>query len=74
MDEDDERAAYYGSMQDPSAEDSVSPVTSQNNAHIFLTHLILFIHRGGLAVTDPVPSTFMSLIKEETTVIFRFMF
>ena len=31
MDEDEERSAYYNSVQDPSADDSVSrPVTSQN--------------------------------------------
>lgn len=26
MDEEDERANYYGNMQDPSADDSVSPL------------------------------------------------
>lgn len=62
MDEDDERSAYYSSVQDPSADDSVSPLSSPNINYwkpfccLFLFSCILFLHTSNWHfITDPIP-------------------
>jgi len=52
MDEDDERSAFYNSVQDPSADDSVSPYSC-----VLARSSDLSVVEDDL-VTDPVPSLF----------------
>lgn len=64
MDEDDERSAYYSSVQDPTADDSVS-LSSQNIRYwkpqrlCLCFHAYFFLHIINLHfVIDPIPLTF----------------
>lgn len=64
MDEDDERSAYYSSIQDPSADDSVSLLSSHNTNYwkpqrrYLYFYTCFFLYTSNLCfVIDPIPLT-----------------
>lgn len=61
MEDDDDRSAYYSSVQDPSADESVSHLSQYRNTTFFLVHItaVVFPPPGDYHLTDQIPQQWL---------------